>query len=115
MLRRRRGAKVLRLPFRTVFKGLGAGVFVNYEEKNPLAKRIQEATDGGVQGTVVRGASPALYLFLFSLNSISTKLYSLARLTLHDRDAIEYSSVGASIVSVTRTMVNYVYPRRSTS
>lgn len=59
-------------------KELGADVFVNYEEEDLLVKRIQEATNGGVQGTVVCSASPVSYLFVSPPNFILTKLYSLA-------------------------------------
>ncbi|CZR68104.1 related to Alcohol dehydrogenase 1 [Phialocephala subalpina] len=63
---------------------MGADVFVDYEDTETVVHRIREATNGGSHGTVVCSASPTSY-----------------------SQAIEYSAVGATIVSVGPAMVQF--------
>ncbi|KAE9377621.1 GroES-like protein [Stipitochalara longipes BDJ] len=64
-------------------RNLGVDAFVYYEESTAVVQRIKEVTNGGVHGTVVCSASPASYV-----------------------QALEYSNVGATIVSVGPAMVH---------
>lgn len=65
-------------------ESLGADCFVDYENAGTVVQRVKDATKGGPQGTVVCSAAPASYT-----------------------QAIEYSSVGASIVSIGPAMVQF--------
>lgn len=42
-------------------RDIRADVFVNYEDSETVVQRVKEATNGGVQGTVVCSASPVSY------------------------------------------------------
>lgn len=42
-------------------KSSGADLFINFEDADTVVKRITDATDGGVQGTVVCSANPTSY------------------------------------------------------
>ncbi|KAK5446755.1 hypothetical protein LTS15_009688 [Exophiala xenobiotica] len=64
-------------------KSIGADRFIDFEDTDTVVKRITDATDGGVQGTVVCSANPASY-----------------------SQAVEYSGVGATIVSIGPSMIH---------